>query len=202
MQWNWQIDPEPGSPAHNMATDTALLAALADGNGGQPTVRIYQWDRAAVSIGRLQREDPVRQRYPGLPIIRRPTGGRAVVHGEDLTVSVVLRLEWLPPESRDVLSSHRLLIGHIAASLRAGGRSVRYGSQGMRGQNSIINCYDLAAGCDLVDGGTGTKLAGSAQRREGAALLQQMSLPCEVIPNSDMFLTHLRSEFQQTFWIY
>jgi lipoate-protein ligase A len=198
MHWNWQIDPKPGSPEHNMAVDTALLASLAADSGGCPTVRVYQWDRAAVSIGRLQREDPVRQRYPGLPIVRRPTGGRAVLHGEDLTISVVLRLEWLPAESRSVLASYRLILGNVAAALRAIGVDVCPGTQKMRGQSAIVNCFDLSAGCDLVDSRTGAKLLGSAQRREGAALLQQMSLPMRVIFDLPLFLTHLRMEFEQS----
>ena len=185
-----------------MAVDTALLASLTEEGAGQPTVRIYQWDRAAVSIGRLQREEPVRQLYPGLPIVRRPTGGRAVLHGEDLTISVVLRLEWLPPESRSVLASYRLIMGHVASALRSGGLSVCFGSQKVYGQSEIINCFDLSAGCDLVDSVTGAKLAGSAQRREGNALLQQMSLPCKVISDHHQFLAHLQTEFQQTFRIY
>ena len=199
---NWQIESEPGSPEHNMAVDTALLASLTEDSGGRPTVRVYQWNRAAVSIGRLQREEPVRQLYPGLPIVRRPTGGRAVLHGQDLTISVALRLESLPPDSRFVLSSYRLIMDNVAAALTASGLTVCYGSQRGHDQANIINCFELSAGCDLVDSVTGTKLVGSAQRRTGDALLQQMSLSGSVISDHGAFLTYLQSEFQQTFGAY
>ncbi len=184
-----------------MAVDTALLAALSASCHSQPTVRVYHWDQPSVSIGRLQREDAVRRLYPGLPIVRRPTGGRAVLHGEDLTISVAVRLEWLPPESRAVLSSYRLIMDNLMAAFGAVGIPVSYGLQQVRGQSEIVNCFDLAAGCDLVNSSTGAKLVGSAQRRAGGALLQQMSLPGSVIPDRAVFLACLRQEFEQTFRI-
>ena len=87
-QAQWQEEQSPGSPWHNMAVDAALLSELREGGQCLPIVRLYQWDRPSVSIGRLQPEEPVRRLYPDLPCVRRPTGGRAVLHGEDLTITV------------------------------------------------------------------------------------------------------------------
>lgn len=201
MHWNWQVDAEPGEPEQNMMVDTDLLAALVAGDG-MPTVRVYTWDRKAVSIGRLQNEEAVHKLYPNLPLVRRPTGGRAVIHGEDLTITVAVRLDCLPLECRSVLASHELLVDPVKDALTACGLIVCYGGCPIRSQRDIVNCFELAASCDLIDGHTGTKLVGSAQRREGNALLQQMSLSLALLSDRASFLSHLRERFGQTFSSY
>lgn len=181
-----------------MAADAALLAGLAEQHG-PPTVRVYTWDRPSVSLGRLQHEAPVRALYPHLPLVRRPTGGRAVLHGDDLTVSVAVRLENLPEDGRSVLASHHLIMGSVLRALLVLGLEACFGGCAIGSQNGIINCFELSAACDLIDSHTGKKLVGSAQRRENAALLQQMSLPLGILSNRTLFLRCLHSEFQQTF---
>jgi lipoate-protein ligase A len=202
MHWNWQVKTEPGGPEQNMAADAALLAALADNSTSVPTVRVYTWNQNAVSIGRLQNEAAVRAIHPNLPIVRRPTGGRAVLHGEDLTISIALRLEWLPQECRSVLAAHHLLMEPVKAALEAAGRELCYGGCAINSQKNIVNCFDLAASCDLIDSHTGRKLVGSAQRREGNALLQQISLNLSLLGEYETFLLHLQTEFNKTFSSY
>ena len=194
----WLQADTPGSPEENMTADAALLAELAR-QAGPPAVRVYTWDRPSVSLGRLQQEAPVRALYPDLPLVRRPTGGRAVLHGGDLTVTVAVRLEYLPEDSRSVLASHHLLMGNVLRALSALGLEVCFGGCAIGRQTGIINCFELSAACDLVDSHTGNKLVGSAQRRENAALLQQMSLPIGILSDRALFLRCLHREFQQTF---
>lgn len=198
----WLLEEAPHDPTYNMAADAALLAELA-GLAGPPAVRVYTWDQPAVSIGRLQADAPVRALYPGLPLVRRPTGGRAVLHGDDLTISVVVRLEDLPEDSRSVLASHHLIMGAVLRALQALGLEVCFGGCALGSQSGIVNCFDLSAACDLIDSHTGKKLVGSAQRRENSALLQQMSLPLGLLSDQKLFLKlflrHLKREFQQTF---
>jgi len=187
----WRQD-EPGSPWENMAVDVALLSAVSNGRQDIPTVRLYQWDRPSVSIGRLQREEPVRRLYPALPYVRRPTGGRAVVHGQDLTVSVAARTDWLPGDAgRTVLTSYHLLMAGLVKALAEAGHETSFGAEAC-GVGGDINCFDSIAGCDLVDRSTGRKIVGSAQRREGGALLQQMSLPLSLVPDLAAFALSLR----------
>ena len=181
-----------------MAQDEALLAEIA-ASAGPPAVRVYTWDRSAVSMGRLQQEAPVRALYPDLPLVRRPTGGRAVLHGADLTVSVAVRLEHLPADSRSVPASHSLIMGSVLRALRSCGLEACFGGCAIGSQSGIINCFELPAACDLIDGRTGKKLVGSAQRRESAALLQQMSLPLGILGDRNLFLKRLEREFRQTF---
>ena len=192
-QAQWRQDVEPGSPWDNMAADVSLLSAIGEGRQEVPIVRLYQWDRPSVSIGRLQREEPVRRLYPDLPCVRRPTGGRAVVHGQDLTVSVATRTDWLPREAgRTILASYHQLMEGLVTALAEAGREARFGTELACGVGGSINCFDSIAGCDLVDVETGRKIVGSAQRREGDALLQQMSLPLSLLPDLDVFMVSLR----------
>ena len=199
MEWRWQEDAEPGDPQQNMDTDAALLSALAEGRADRPAVRVYTWSRSAVSLGRLQSEGPVRALYPDLPMVRRPTGGRAVLHGEDLTITAASRLEWLPLDCRSVTASHDFFVEPVRAALEAVGITAGYGGCPLGSQKNVINCFDLAASCDLVDGETGKKLLGSAQRREGNAVLQQMSLGLMLLPELPLFLARLHDEFQKVF---
>ena len=199
MRWNWQEEAAPGDPEQNMAADAALLSALANGSQSTPTVRVYTWNAPAVSIGRLQSEETIWMLYPGLPIVRRPTGGRAVLHGEDLTISVAVRLDWFPVEHRSVTDSHLLLVDPVRAALASTGLDVCYGGCPIRNQKNIVNCFDLAASCDLIESHTGKKLVGSAQRREERAVLQQMSVSLALLGNLGAFLWRLRKEYAETF---
>ncbi len=195
----WANECRPGNPQHNMDTDTALLQDVCQGRLSLPIIRIYEWDRPSVSIGRLQSEEGVRRLYPNLSCVRRPTGGRAVIHGDDLTVTVALRSAWLPGDlGKTVLSSYHLLMHGIVRGLTQAGHTVRYGSDKSRASREIIRCFDHAAHCDLMDGVSGRKLVGSAQRREGNSILQQMSLPLSLLPDKTAFLDAMRQGFQQS----
>lgn len=192
MRWCWREDPLPGDPWANMATDQALFEAVRDGVATLPVVRIYYWDRRCVSVGRLQSLAVVERAFPGLPAVRRPTGGRAVLHGADLTVSVVTRSEWLP-EDGGVLSSYHQIAHGLGEAFGAVGITAVLGDSARLGnQHAIVDCFEISAGCDLVEAGTGRKLVGSAQRREGGALLQQMSIPMVGLPNERLFIGQIK----------
>ncbi len=198
MQWRWHEDSAPGDPWANMATDQALFEAVRDGAAPLPIVRVYRWDRPAVSVGRLQDWVRVQRVFPNLPAVRRPTGGRAVVHGQDLTVSVVTRSEWLP-ESGNILSSYRQIVRGLIDAFGAVGVTARLGSPVRSGnQHDIVDCFEINAGCDLVEAGTGRKLVGSAQRREGGALLQQMSIPALALPDERLFIAEIKTGLERS----
>ncbi len=177
MQGFWQEETVPGSPDSNMAADLTLLEAVRDGAIFLPVVRVYTWDRPAVSYGRLQSEQTVREAFPGLPLVRRPTGGRAVRHGDDLTLTVATRQDWLPQtEGRGVLSSYRQIVRGLVRALQAVGIDAALGTERTPRPDSV-DCFASVAACDVADAQTGVKLIGCAQRRDGGAILQQMSLP-------------------------
>ena len=197
--WRWLEHRQPGSPEFNMAMDAALLGELRDGEATMPIIRVYLWDRPSVSFGRLQSEAAVENYYPNLPRIRRPTGGRAVVHGEDLTITAALLTSHLPSHCNlGVLGAYRLILAGVVQGLCRVGVVTQFGSDNpVNASKKSVNCFDLADGCDLIDARTGRKILGSAQRREGEAILQQMSLPLAVIPNLADFIDVLKSAFQE-----
>ncbi len=78
------------SPWENMRRDSSLLSSLEEGSG-RPSFRLYFWDRLCLSIGLNQKKIPA----VDLPIVRRPTGGGALLHGWDLSFALVdLRERW------------------------------------------------------------------------------------------------------------
>jgi lipoate-protein ligase A len=106
----WRLLDTGALPASlNMAIDEALLKLHAKGES-PPTLRLYQWDPPAVSLGALQRQpgfDVGACRRLGLDVVRRPTGGRAVLHQNDLTYSVF----WFGKVYRSLPDAYRLLCG-------------------------------------------------------------------------------------------
>ncbi|MFQ5578331.1 MAG: biotin/lipoate A/B protein ligase family protein, partial [Anaerolineae bacterium] len=84
--WRLLITP-PADGATNMAIDEAILHALADGDG-RPTLRFYRWEPPCLSLGYNQRAadaDEAACRALGYTWVRRPTGGRAILHTNELT---------------------------------------------------------------------------------------------------------------------
>jgi lipoate-protein ligase A len=199
MTLTWRHDRVPGTPEHNMTLDEALLLAAQDGSGASPLVRVYTWDRNCVSIGRLQDETAAQVAYPDLHLIRRPTGGRAVRHGDDLCISVIARLADLPlSASVGVAATHQLLAGALVAAFCTLGVPAELGrASPKRGQTAHVDCFAVACRCDVIHGRTGQKLAGCAQRRVDGAVLQQISIPRANLPTSeDSFLMCVRTHFE------
>ena len=89
-EWRLIVEDTPRSGAANMALDQAIADACAQG-ASPPTLRFYRWSPPAVSIGRHQPVsdvDLVAARELGYDVVRRPTGGRAILHTDELTYSV------------------------------------------------------------------------------------------------------------------
>ncbi len=199
MQWRWQHEIAPGDPWTNMAHDAALLAAMLVEKEVLPTIRLYQWDRPSVSFGRLQNETAVQRSYPDLPCVRRPTGGRAVLHGNDLTITVATRSAWLPNKAGEgTLASYRLIMAGLREALNQSGIPTAFGSARENHQTThVVNCFDIVASCDLTDSRDGRKIAGSAQRRQQGAILQQTTMPLELLTELEGFVNILQSSFQR-----
>lgn len=140
--------------AFNMGLDEALLDSVAA--GGTPTLRLYAWEPAAVSLGYFQgladEVDREACKRHGVDVVRRITGGGAVFHQDELTYSIVV------PES------HPLAQGSILDTYRTLCSGIIEGFQllGIEAQFSPIN--------DVVSGGK--KLSGNAQTRKRGCLLQ------------------------------
>ncbi|GIW05757.1 MAG: octanoyltransferase LipM [Dehalococcoidia bacterium] len=176
MSWRLLLD-SPADGATNMAIDTAILEAVAAGDA-PPTLRLYGWAPPCLSIGALQSVE--RTLFaPGLPgrdWVRRPTGGRALLHDRELTYAVVAR-EDDPFVVGGIGPAYRRIAAALAAGLTqisvAGLAVAPTGRRTPRPSGPA--CYDTASPYELTAGGR--KLVGSAQVRRSGALLQHGSIP-------------------------
>ncbi|MGQ9524384.1 MAG: lipoate--protein ligase family protein [Armatimonadota bacterium] len=171
-RWRLVLDP-PKPGAWNMAVDEALFRR-ADQRGGVPVLRMYQWAPPCVSLGRFQRADTSLKldacRRLGVDVVRRPTGGRAILHEHEVTYSVTA-----PLGGTGVIESYRELSAGLVRALELLGIRAEYGSQPAPGPGSRASCFAHAARCDIVAGGK--KIIGSAQVRGTHWVLQQGSIP-------------------------
>jgi lipoyl(octanoyl) transferase len=171
------LDTPPAPGAWNMAVDAALMESVRA--GAPPVLRVYRWDPPCLSLGRNQPArgfydlDAIRVR--GLGLVRRPTGGRAVLHHRELTYSVVLpdRMLGGPRASYAVINralAHGLRRLGVPAELQARGAA-------RAAVPSLAPCFREPAAGEVVLGGR--KLVGSAQFREKGVVLQHGSLLLE-----------------------
>ncbi|KGX86713.1 lipoate--protein ligase family protein [Pontibacillus litoralis] len=192
MKHTWYfIDSGHASPAFNMALDEVLLNWHSQGDI-PPVIRFYGWEPAALSLGYFQKSkgkidvDAVHQH--GFEVVRRPTGGRAVLHDQELTYSVIVseNYESMPASvteayrviSQGLLEGFRML--HIKAEFSI--------PEGKLKQTGSAVCFDQPSWYELIV--EGRKAAGSAQTRQKGVILQHGSIPIEVdeVTLFDMFI--------------
>lgn len=157
-----------------MARDEALAVGVA--GGAPPALRVYGFEPPAISIGRFQkigREiDPETCRQEGVEVVRRPTGGLAILHADDFTYSVTI-----PSGDVGLAAKERCFNGvaeGILKSLRIVGVSALLSRHGDNDETDSAWCLQSAFGVDLeMDG---KKICGSAQRMFPGAILQHGTL--------------------------
>ncbi|MGZ8376380.1 MAG: lipoate--protein ligase family protein [Gemmatirosa sp.] len=171
--------PLPGDL--NMALDDALLARSRA--TGDVHLRVYAWERPTLSLGRNQRAlglyDPVRLAGRGIPVVRRPTGGRAILHWREVTYSVTAPLGALTPADAPLKAAYARINAVLLAGLQTLGVPAREAVPAGRAPlPDGAPCFEVPTGGELVlDGPDGPrKLVGSAQWREDDALLQHGSI--------------------------
>jgi len=173
----WRLIPLLEAPGKvQMAIDSWLLQQHQLGLH-PPTVRFYTWSPAAISLGYHQSNYPEywqQLTWQGVPVelVRRPTGGRAVLHQGDLTYAVVTS-----GLSGSRAQAYQTISEFLIQGWRSLGVQLRYGSAG-RGYIHNPNCFGTATGADLVLADN-LKLIGSAQLRRGKAILQHGSIRLE-----------------------
>lgn len=159
------VDP-PATGARNMERDLALLAE------GRPTLRLYGWKPACVSLGYPQPDSDVDAdalHDLGLDIVRRPTGGGAILHAEDeVTYSVVLPRHLAPA---DLFASYRFVAQGIMNTLASFGLQGEF-LEGHTGRDPL--CYLREEGVSV--GIDGRKISGGAQKRTKTHFLQHGTL--------------------------
>lgn len=176
----WDDPPAPGTV--NMARDLGMLAAV-EGGEADVLVRTYAFAPACLSLGRLQPDTAVDWeacRRDGVDVVRRPTGGRSILHDAELTYAVAARVTD-PVVGGDVLASCSRIHAIIAAALARHGISTtpreRAGNERSEARERAViqDCFARPASHELLDA-EGHKLVGSAQVRRGPALLQHGSI--------------------------
>lgn len=171
------IGDEEFSGAQNMARDEALLLC-ADENS-PPVLRFYDWNPACVSIGRLQKDSSFIIENSSFDFVRRPTGGRAVLHQSEITYCAVLHRTHLPPESRSVVGAYNWFSSGFIAGLKTLGVQAELAAAPRKGSTPFAaNCFQSAAQCDFVV--DNRKLIGAAQCRKNDVILQHGSLLLDV----------------------
>ncbi|HBC42507.1 MAG TPA: lipoate--protein ligase family protein [Pseudanabaena sp.] len=178
MSKSWQIVPysETSGDLH-MALDNDLLDRHSNNPQSPSILRFYQWTPAAISLGFHQQKYPDRwheiAQQHQLDIVRRPSGGRAVLHKGDLTYTVITNVE-LDGKKR----SHREIYEYICEFLITGfaqlGIPITYGQSG-RGYIHNPSCFSTATNADLIIA-DGRKLVGSAQVYRRNSVLQHGSI--------------------------
>ncbi len=176
----WRLLPDgPADGFFNMALDEAILLAVAEGCA-PPTLRFYTWEPPCLSVGYAQpltrHFDLEACRARGYDVVRRPTGGRAVLHMDELTYSVTLPQDD-PRVAGGVVSSYqRLSEGLLAGLWRLGVEAAQaQPSRHGPGEGRTAACFDLPSHFEITVGGK--KLVGSSQVRRQGVVLQHGALP-------------------------
>lgn len=161
----------------NMAIDEAITQSIAAGLV-PPTLRFYAWDPPCVSLGRNQPVaglDLARCAARGYDVVRRPTGGRAILHTDEMTYSIVASPEH-PLMQGYVLDSYlRISHGLVAGLRRLGIDAQEAPGTNRAGPDVSAACFEVPSAYEIVAGAR--KVLGSAQARRGASVLQHGSLP-------------------------
>lgn len=184
---HWRLlQSGPADGYWNMAVDEAMLDALVAGVG-RPTLRFYAWVPAAVSLGFFQpldeNIDVAEIKRRGFGLVRRPSGGRAILHKDEVTYSVTVPADDIE-RGHSVMASYRIISRGIEAGLARLGVGAeladRRDEPRMRAQGLPTVCFAKAARCDMVV--DGRKIVGSAQTRRRGVILQHGSIPICIDP--------------------
>jgi lipoyl(octanoyl) transferase len=175
--WRLLITP-PAHGAWNMAVDESILEAMGS-DRSLPTLRLYAWEPACLSLGYAQPVTDVdmpRLLARGWEMVRRPTGGWAVLHTDELTYSVIAPLNE-PRVAGTVLESYRRLAQALVQALNLLSLPVQVSENSARAHAAIPNpvCFEVPSTYEITVGGK--KLVGSAQARRKQGVLQHGSLP-------------------------
>ena len=169
---------EPGDGRRNMAVDEALASSAGEGLS-PPTLRLYGFAPPTLSLGRFQRArelvDTGRLAEAGVNLVRRPTGGQAVLHDRELTYAVALGRGHLEPFSKREI--YQFIAGLLLAGLEALGIRAR-SSRAALGSPHDPDCFRSTGQYEIADERQ-RKLIGSAQVLTRSWSLQHGAIPLD-----------------------
>lgn len=171
------IDSGDCDAAYNMALDEAIALTVKEGYS-PPTLRFYGWDRSSVTLGSFQRITDIDVLYcseNNIPIVRRPTGGRGILHGDELTYSFSSKNEGI--FSNGLMEAYRALSAVFAHAFHLIGLQITIKND----REPVKNLYRSPVCFESTSIGEisleGKKIIGSAQKRWKEGFLQQGSIP-------------------------
>lgn len=172
------IEHPPAKGAWNMAVDEAILESVYSGDS-MPTLRLYAWQPACLSLGLAQPFEEVDLQTlikNGWDIVRRPTGGRAILHVDELTYAVIAP-ETEPRVAGGVLKSYLSLSSALLEALRLIGLNPEANQEDSNATSDKPNpvCFEVPSNYEITV--NGRKLIGSAQARRKEGVLQHGALP-------------------------
>ncbi|MBI5287034.1 MAG: lipoate--protein ligase family protein, partial [Deltaproteobacteria bacterium] len=179
-EWRLIIDLPRGGH-ENMAIDEAIFYACQDGLSPS-TVRFYGWIQPTLSLGFSQKVVGLyvsRCQDLGIPVVRRITGGGAVLHDKELTYSIICKRDE-PLFREGILGAYRIISGCFVSALKGIGVKAesRVKSRESRVEKNEYSCFHTPSRFEVVV--EGKKLIGSAQKRSSNAFLQHGSILFDV----------------------
>ncbi|KUO50710.1 MAG: hypothetical protein APF76_15545 [Desulfitibacter sp. BRH_c19] len=177
MVETWRlIDSNYNDGFYNMAVDEVLLSSVIEGKS-PPTIRFYRWQPATVTLGYFQDMDKEIEteicKKKGIQVVRRLTGGRAILHDNELTYSLTAN-EKEKQVSGSIIESYLKISQALVNGLNIYGVEVEMMARPSKEKGSAA-CFDAPSWHEIV--WNGRKLVGSAQTRKQGFLLQHGSLP-------------------------
>ena len=175
--WRLLIEDSPRSGAANMAIDEAIAEAAAAG-AVPSTLRFYRWNPPTVTLGRHQKladVDETQIAARSYDLVRRATGGRAILHVDELTYSVSGPIEE-PRMAGGVMDAYLRFSNALLSGLSTLGlKAEKAGGRTRAGRELSAACFETPSAYEITAGGR--KLMGSAQSRRKGYVLQHGSLP-------------------------
>lgn len=200
MKTKWYfINSGPCSPSYNMALDEALLDFHSKGEI-PPVLRFYQWNPPTLSIGYFQRVSEINFEAltsKNIGFVRRPTGGRAVLHDSELTYSIIVT-EQYPNLPETVTEAYRFLSEGLLKGFHYLGLNAYFSTPDTEEKQNELKkpksavCFDAPSWYELVV--EGKKVAGSAQTRQKGVVLQHGAILLDLDEDKLLSLFHFPSE--------
>lgn len=177
------INSGQGSASYNMALDEAIAISVRKGSSA-PTLRLYSWDRPSVTLGCFQKISDIDIEYcsnASIPVVRRPTGGRAILHNKELTYSFSVKTD-NDLFSKGIFDSYKKISAAFYLALSKLGLSPEVSVKRKSADSSLRTqdcfsplCFQSASYGEITI--NSKKVIGSAQKRWTDGLLQQGSIP-------------------------
>ncbi|RRS30724.1 MAG: hypothetical protein P794_05995 [Epsilonproteobacteria bacterium (ex Lamellibrachia satsuma)] len=172
------IDSGVGSAQWNMAVDEALLYAFKDDD--LPILRLYRWEEPSLSFGRFSHPKEVidwdRLRSRNIPYVRRITGGGILVHGDDISYTLIVPRSFI--QKKGIKKSYRHLCAFLIHLYQNLGLDANFAHDLQVAEAHSALCLAGTEAYDIMIGGR--KIGGNAQRHTRYAMLQHGTIPLRI----------------------